>query len=245
MATSNACLNCGLVDSLFIEISKSKNNNKAVYFCVSCYDDYIKQYIVLAYCESCGGEFATENDDAPFVCKTCMLFHTPSPEQLIDTPPDASYEDYERHGYLGPKPKTLPVSKENICVSRALKEYVEARKNEDFYINKDRAFYYYRELKGLPDTAHVLGEISVIARTQNKTAKEMLYLFAAYDRVEEGLVELVAIAKEHGYLAYDAIDNDLMELKLGNKPKFYDAYLAECGSTLCRQIDDNLSTSPF
>ena len=236
-----SCVSCGVVDDYLYEVGKKKRGHSSkTYLCPYCYDDYIKGYFVVAYCESCSIEFITPDDDAPFMCKTCRAFN---PDLTPDRAYEKAYEDYETSGYL---PQTPVVTKKpSMCVRSALHGYVSARKDEGSQIIRERATTWFKIIKGRPDNALVIGEISKLSKEQGITPWKFMEVLAAYDRTEEGVDELIAISKENGYLAYDALDNDKMEVNLGLPPKFFDAYLKHVTVTFCLEKDDKNSPVPF
>ena len=236
---SNACLNCGLCDQTLIEIKEGFHGSKALHLCVPCYDEYRVGYIELVYCDSCNIPFMTE-DDPPHTCKSCVTFN-------VSYPPEWTYDEVDNDGYLpkveitsGQRPPTG-----KMCTKKAIRLYVSARQNEDKHILRERAVTFFKIAKGLPDNGIVIGEMARQARELNYKPMEYFRLMADYDRAEEGLVDLVSIAKEQGYMAYMAVDQDAQELHLGNLPFHLMELTAKHPPTLCLEVDDEFSKLPF
>ena len=235
-----ACLGCGVVDPILIPIRDETRKKNGVYLCGQCYDEYRRGYLRLSMCLSCGRDCMDDTDDSPVLCKTCKTF---SPQATLEAEP----EDYERHGYLGKQRYLLPPKPATMCVRKALRLFVDARKSEDFRITVDRAKSMFKVLNHLPDSIIVVGMMKQVADSLNLTWSEYHHKLGDTDRAEEGLDELVSIYLVNGYAAYSAIDDDWdeKELMVSTEKRHFAKYLEDYPETICLEKDDQFADLPF
>lgn len=220
-----ACINCGLMDSAFVQI-KQQTRRPSIVLCPACYDEYRLGYISLEECESCGVDFITDADGPPYTCKTCVTFtQTYNPEAPLDVP-------------------TI-IRKTETCARKLIRLYVSARKNEDKHIIRDRAVTFFKIAKGLPDNSVVVGKMSTTARDLKMKPMEYFHLMANYDRAEEAVDELVSISKVDGLYTYHALLKDAQELNLHKRPYHFANFVKEHPTTVCLEEDDNFANLPF
>lgn len=240
------CLSCKIRGSVLYEIPGHRT--KKSFLCDPCYDAFVKGYYMIAYCESCHTEIIVEDTDISYLCKACEEYSAPI-EIDRDEEREAVFkrmeEDYERGAYLN---YSKPRVKKPMCVRRALRYFIDARKNEDKHIIRDRAFSYFRALKGLPADSICVAALTRLANQQGITPWTLMVTLAKYDRTDEGVDELVALSKEIGYKAYMALDEDNMTEALGfesSKHSSYAAYLADTNLSFCLEANDDDADVPF
>jgi len=195
----------------------------------------------LAYCDGCGVEHMTDQDSAPFYCKGCSVVYNITAEGDLDYRriPDKEEE-------VDSTAATIFKNHNYCCVRRAIREYVADRKaREDKWSVRERSFTKFKVEKNLPDNEPVLAAIGREAKNCGMNTYELMKLLAEHDRVDEAILELVAISRELGYMAYDALDNDNMEASLGITPTNYDEYLKKYDMSICLEKDDPLADLPF